>query len=64
MLNLSQFIVYSLWIGFISNAWWILNTQNLNQNAVVLLGIMAFLASVGWVIQIGFLLLVEFDGKD
>lgn len=62
MLNLSQFIVYSLWIGFISNAWWVLATQPYFKGAVPL-GILAFLASVGWVLQFMFLLVKHFDDE-
>jgi len=60
-MNLSKFIIYSLWFGFISNGWWILNTQELTENVFIPLGILSFTAAVGWVVMFGYLLLDEFD---
>lgn len=63
MLNLSQFICYSLWFFFIPNAFWVLNTQKIPDGAAFPLGMFAIIGCIGWAMMLICLLAKEFDNN-
>ena len=51
-MNLSKFIIFSFWVGSISNGWWLLATQNLSREWGILISVVSFLMSLGWILML------------
>lgn len=52
-INLAWFLLYTGWAAIISNGWWVIATQNLEQRTGVLISIGIFVLSVVYIIVLG-----------
>jgi hypothetical protein len=61
--KLAWFILYTGWAAIVSNGWWILATQKLNQNAFILISISSFMLSLAYLILLGCKFINALDEK-
>ena len=60
-MNLSKFIIYSLWLIATTSGWWALGAFSLSENAKVLIAVPSALSTAGWLFVFGEFLFTEFD---
>jgi len=60
-INLAWFLLYTGWAAIISNGWWVIATQNLEQRTGVLISIGIFVLSVAYIIVLGCIFIAALD---
>lgn len=61
--KLAWFVLYTGWSAIISNGWWILETQKLNDLVAALVAAPTLLLSVAYVIVLGHKFISALDEK-
>jgi len=62
-INLAWFLLYTGWSAIISNGWWLIATQNLQQQSFILISISTFLLSLVYIILLVSKFLEALDEK-
>ena len=61
--NLAWFILYTGWGAIISNGWWIIATQKLQEKPFILISISTFVLSLAYLIVLGCNFIEALDEK-